>query len=111
MASSSTPPSLYSKPSEDLWAEWLDPLIKWQMFGLFLPGIKQKDIEKIKEDETGVDSRKMALWSKWSAVYPNGTWDDVVKALKRMRENALAAEIEGKLSKEKGKGIDYRYST
>ena len=68
MASSSSRPSLYSKPSEDLWAEWLEPLTKWQMFGLFLPEIKQKDIEKIEEDKTSdkteVDSRKMALWSK-----------------------------------------------
>ena len=100
MASSSTPPSLYSKPSKDLWTEWLEPLIDWQTFGLFLPEINQKDIEKIKKDTTGVDSRKMALWSKWSTVYPNGTWDDVIKALKRMKENMLAAEIEGKLSKE-----------
>ena len=109
MASSSSPPSLYTKPSEDLWAEWLEPLNKWQMFGLFLPEIKQKDIEKIEEDKTGVDSRKMALWSKWSTVYPNGTWDDVIKALKRMKQNTLAVEIEGKLSKEqvhKGKRIE-----
>ena len=79
------------------------------MFGLFLPEIKQKDIEKIEEDKTGVDSRKMALWSKWSTIYPNGTWDDVIKALKRMKQNTLAAEIEGKLSKEqvhKGKRIE-----
>ena len=110
MASSSPPPSLYTKPSEDLWAEWLDPLIKWQMFGLYLPGIKQKDIEKIEEDKTGVDNRKRALRSKWDKVHPNGTWDDVIKALKRMEENTLAVEIEEKLDKEKGKGIDYRYS-
>ena len=110
MASSSPPPSLYTKPSEDLWTEWLDSLIDWQKFGIFLPEINKKDVDKIEKDTTGVDNRKMALWSKWSAVYPNGTWDDVIDALERMRENALAAEIKGKLSKEKGKGIDYRYS-
>ena len=109
MASSSSPPSLYTKPSEDLWTEWLDSLINWKTFGIFLPEIKQKDVDKIEEDRTGVDSRKMALWSKWSTVYPNGTWDDVIKALKRMKENMLAVEIEGKLSKEqvhKGKRIE-----
>uniref|UniRef100_A0A1X7TZD2 Uncharacterized protein n=1 Tax=Amphimedon queenslandica TaxID=400682 RepID=A0A1X7TZD2_AMPQE len=57
MASSSTPPSpLDSSPREDLWAEWLEPLTKWQTFGLYLPGIKQKDIDKIEEDKTGVES-------------------------------------------------------
>ena len=109
MASSSSPPSLYTKPSEDLWTEWLEPLINWKTFGIYLPEIKQKDVEKIEEDKTGVDNRKMALWSKWSTVYPNGTWEDVIKALKRMKENMLAAEIEGKLSKEqvhKGKRIE-----
>ena len=102
MASSSTPPSpLYSSPREDLWAEWLEPLTKWQTFGLFLPGIKQKDIDKIEEDKTGVDSRKMALWTKWTTVHPTGTWNDVISALKRLKENALATDIEGRLSKEK----------
>ena len=101
MTSSSTPPSLYSSPREDLWVEWLEPLAKWQKFGLFLPGIKQKDIDKIEEDKTGVDSRKMALWTKWTTVHPTGTWNDVISALKRLEENALATNIEGRLSKEK----------
>lgn len=110
MASSSPHPSLYTKPSVDLWTKWLGPLIDWQNFAVFLPKIELSDIKKIEEDTTGVDNRKRALWSKWSAVYPNGTWNDVIKALKTIRENALAAEIERELSKEKGKGIDYRYS-
>ena len=44
----------------------------------------------------------MALWSKWSTVYSNGTWDNVIK---RMTENTLAVEIDygqvhaGKISK------------
>ena len=110
MASSSSPPSLYPKPSVDLWTKWLEPLVNWQMFAVFLPGIKETDIKKIEEDTTGVDNRKRALWSKWSAAYPNGTWEDVIEALETIRENALAAEIKRELSKEKGKGIDYRYS-
>ena len=39
----------------------------------------------------------MALWSKQSTVYPNDTWDIM---LKRMTDNTLAVEIEGKLRKE-----------
>uniref|UniRef100_I1EQB0 Death domain-containing protein n=1 Tax=Amphimedon queenslandica TaxID=400682 RepID=I1EQB0_AMPQE len=102
MASFSTPPSpLDSSPREDLWAEWLEPLTKWQTFGLYLPGIKQKDIDKIEEDKTGVESRKMGLWTKWTGVYPPGTWTDVISALKRLKENALAADIEERLRKGK----------
>ena len=95
------PHRLDSSPREDLWAEWLEPLTKWQTFGLFLPGIKQKDIDKIEEDKTGVESRKMGLWTKWTGVYPPGTWADVISALKRLRENALAVDIEERLRKGK----------
>ena len=42
----------------------------------------------------------MALWSKWNTVYPNGTWHNAIKALRKLTENTLAAEIEGKLSNE-----------
>ena len=36
----------------------------------------------------------MALRSKWSTVYPNGTWHNAIKALKRMTGNTLAVAIE-----------------
>ena len=39
----------------------------------------------------------MALWSKWNTVYPNGTWHNAIKALRKLTENTLAAEIEGKI--------------
>ena len=97
-----TPFSLLSRPEEALWAEYLESLIEWQTFAIFLPKIQQSDVEKIEAERTGVNRQKMALWSKWTSVYPSGSWDDVVAALKRMKENELAEEIEIKLKKEEG---------
>ena len=90
-----TPFSLLSRPEEALWAEYLESLNEWQKFAIFLPKIRHSDIKKIEMEETGkVDQQKMALWSKWTSVYPSGSWNDVVAALKRMKENKLAEEIE-----------------
>ena len=97
-----TPFSLLSRPEEALWAEYLGSLTEWQEFAIFLPKIQQSDVEKIEAERTGVNRQKMALWTKWTKVYPSGSWGDVVAALKRMEENKLAEEIEEKLKNEEG---------
>lgn len=101
--------SLFSRPEEALWAEYLESLTVWQKFANFLPKIQQSDVEKIEAESaeiTGVYRKKrqekMALWTKWTSVYPSGTWSDVVAALKTVKENELAEEIEKKLKKEEG---------
>ena len=97
-----TPFSLLSRPEEALWAEYLGSLTEWQEFAIFLPKIQESDVEKIEAERTGVNRQKMALWTKWTKVYPSGSWGDVVAALKRMEENKLAEEIEEKLKNEEG---------
>ena len=98
-----TPFSLLSRPEEALWAEYLESLIEWQTFAIFLPRIRHNDVEKIETEKTGkVDRQKMALWSKWTSVYPSGSWNDVVAALKKAKRITLAEEIEKKLKKEEG---------
>ena len=97
-----TPFSLLSRPEEALWTEYLESLTEWQKFAIFLPKIQESDVTKIEVERNGVDRQKMALWTKWTKVYPSGTWSDVVAALKRMKENKLAEEIEKKLKKEEG---------
>ena len=108
-----TTPSLFSRPEEALWAEYLESLTVWQKFANFLPKIQQSDVEKIEAESaeiTGVYRKKrqekMALWTKWTSVYPSGTWSDVVAALKTVKENELAEEIEKKLKKEEGIKFD-----
>lgn len=89
--------SLSSKPDFSKMEEWLKPLINWEKFGTFLPGMSQDDIEKIEEDYIGVDKRKRALCRKWFQLYTNATWQDVITALKKADYNALADDILTKL--------------
>ena len=86
-------PTLDDRPELPLLLEWLDPLVDWQSFGLHLPGITRHDIEKIEQEKTKIDHQKIALFSKWLTVNPNGTWRDVIAALKRRRENDLVKNI------------------
>ena len=107
MATPLYPLSFSSRPGEALWAEYLESLVEWQKFAIFLPGIWQSDVDKIeasiKAETTGkLDRQKMALWTKWTSVYPSGSWDDVVAALKKVEKITLAEEIEKKLKKEEG---------
>ena len=104
--------SLFSRPDEVLWVEYLESLTVWQKFAKFLPGIQASDVEKIEAESAGIAGvyrkkrqEKMALWTKWTSIYPSGTWNDVVAALrevKETKENELAEEIEKKLKKEEG---------
>ena len=101
--------SLFSRPEEVLWVEYLESLTVWQKFAKFLPGIQPSDVEKIEAESAGIAGvyrkkrqEKMALWTKWTSIYPSGTWNDVVAALKTAKENELAEEIEKKLKKEEG---------
>ena len=89
--------SLSSKPEFSTLEEWLKPLINWEKFGTFLPGISQEDIQKIEEDYVGVDKRKRVLCRKWFQLYSNATWQDVITALKKANYNTLADDIQKKL--------------
>ena len=107
MATPLYPLSLSSRPGEAQWAEYLDSLIEWQNFAINLPGIRQNHVDKIealtKAETTGkLHRQKMALWTKWTSVYPSGTWDDVVAALKKVEKITLAEEIKEKLKNEEG---------
>ena len=101
--------SLSSRPEKAPWEEYLESLTEWQEFAILLPEIQKSDVEKIEADSaeiTGVyrkkKQEKMDLWTKWTSVYPSGTWGDVVAALKKAKENELAEEIEKEFKKEEG---------
>ena len=77
--------------------EWLDSLVDWKIFGLYLPAITDDTISKIKVDEKNVSERKIELYSKWLKICPTATWSNVITALERMKENSLAKDIKQKL--------------
>ena len=89
--------SLSSKPEFDKLTLWLGPLINWQRFGTFLPGIKHEHIQSIEVDKRGVYHQKSALYDEWLRAYPNASWQDVIAALTTARENALAEKVKNNL--------------
>ena len=85
-----------SKPEFDKWTSWLKPMINWQRFATFLPGIKREHIRKIENDKSGTDKQKSALYDEWIEIYSEATWQDVITALKEADNNALAEDIRKK---------------
>ena len=87
-----------SKPSYSELTYLLSPLTKWQLFGSHLPGISKDIIETIEIDYKFNDRQKQALYSKWLDVHPAATWDDVMNALRKERENDLVFQIQQHIS-------------
>ena len=87
-----------SKPSYSELTYLLSPLTKWQLFGSHLPGISKDIIETIEIDYKFNDRQKQALYSKWLDVHPAATWDDVMNALRKERENDLLFQIQQHIS-------------
>ena len=90
------------QPSEEKLTEYLDRLVSWQKFGIFLPGINSEDIQVIERDHVGNDRQKAALLTKWLHVHPDASWSDVISALEKSHEHALASEIYQKVNTSSG---------
>lgn len=86
-------------------AELLSSLTKWQNFGMFLPDITNDIIEKIENDYKRTDRQKLALFSEWLQIYPSASWDNVIDALKKLKENSLVNAVQKHL------GISPKYVT
>ena len=86
------------RPKYDQLIELLDTLVNWQKFGTFLPGIKSEHIQVIERDKKENDQQKAALFIKWLHVHPEPTWQDVLSALEKSQEYALASKVYQKLN-------------
>ena len=74
--------------------DYLVDLTKWTKFAQHLPGIEERHIEQIKEENKGeIDDQKRALYKKWLEVYPNATWNDVIEALEKIERNDVAVKV------------------
>ena len=73
--------------------ELLADLVNWQKFALQLPGVKIADTQIVDADQKNVEGKKIAIYSKWLKLYPNATWNDVIKALEVVGENNLAKKV------------------
>jgi hypothetical protein len=86
------------KPEMHQLVEWLDDLVEWETFGLFLPNITDPTISKINRDERRVDDKKRALFSKWLQVCSTATWNHVIDALVKTKYNVLAEDVKTKVT-------------
>ena len=71
----------------------LDELVEWEKFAWNLKGITQKHIDIVKRDNTTISQQKSAILDKWIRVCPDASWKDVVTALEKAEENALAQKV------------------
>ena len=90
-------PRLSNRPTESELMELLEPLVKWQKFGIHLPKMSSAVIEKIEIDKLSIDHQKMALFSEWLRVDSYATWDKVIVALSKANEHYLASKVQENL--------------
>lgn len=98
IASHNSPKHTISTPTIPELAELLCSLTKWQNFGMFLPNMTDDIIETIENDYRGTDRQRLALFSEWLRVYPKASWEDVIDALKKLRESKLVIVVQKYLS-------------
>ena len=90
-------PTIADRPTKNLFAKCLEPLVDWEPFALCLPGgITKLDFDIIKSKGSSY-LRMEALHKRWLQVNPQASWRDVINALKQCKENELARTIEDKV--------------
>ena len=86
------------KPTVKGLVENLKDLVRgWKTFAILLPKIEQPDIDTIESDrrDDTVD-QKQRLYDKWLRVYPEASWEDVIVALEKAKENKIAKSLREK---------------
>ena len=71
----------------------LKDLVKWEKFGLQLPGINDTDIAIIRENSNDVERQKIDLYYKWLQKCVHPSWEHVVNALELIDENRIAQSV------------------
>ena len=91
-----------SKPTVEELVEHLRKLVHWEQVAIHLPGIYRSNIEKIKKDssKTGneTDDQKQILFDRWLRIHPDASWENVIMALRKAEENALAESLRRKFN-------------
>ena len=91
-------PRLSNRPTESELMDLLEPLVKWQKFGVHLPKMSSAMIEKIENDNRSTDLRKLALFSEWLKVDSSASWSKVINALSKANEHTLASKVQENLT-------------
>ena len=92
-------PSVTSRPTESELDVELAELVNWQRFAIHLPDLTAEDIEQIKLDNnSSVAKQKLGLYRKWLQKSTKASWEYVITALDKAKENVLADEIKKKFN-------------
>ena len=87
-------PSLSDPPTVADLFEILEPLVRLQQFAIFLPGITDSTIKRIeKERPQDIEMQKFDIFSEWLRIDPVPSWEKVIVALLKAKENTLASKI------------------
>ena len=75
----------------------LATVINWFLLGINL-GLPKHELSKIQQSyaSQGIDQQRLEMLYLWLQRTPNATWEDVVRALQQMGENAMAENIREK---------------
>ena len=91
-------PLVISRPTESELDLELAELVNWQKFvATHLPDLTAADIEQIKLDNnSSVAQQKLGLYRKWLQTSTKASWEYVVTALEKAKENVLADVVKTK---------------
>ena len=90
-------PSVASRPTESELDLELAELVNWQRFATHLPDLTAGDIEQIKLDNnSNVAQQKLGLYRKWLQTSTKASWEYVITALEKAKENVLADVVKTK---------------
>ena len=91
-------PSVASRPTESELDLELAELVNWQRFATHLPDLTAADIEQIKLDNnSNVAQQKLGLYRKWLQTCTKASWEYVITALEKAKENVLADVVKTKV--------------
>ena len=91
-------PSVASRPNESELDIELAELVNWQRFATHLPNLTRGDIEQIEQDNRDVQQQKLELFGTWLRRCPNASWNNIVLALEKSKQNTLADNIKMKFN-------------
>ena len=91
-------PLVIGRPTESELDLELAELVNWQRFATHLPDLTRGDIGQIEQDNRDVQRQKLELYGTWLQRRPNPSWNDIVIALEKSKEIALANVIKMKFN-------------
>ena len=86
------------KPEMPELLDWLQELVDWQTFALFLPKMEKHFVAIIEKNKVGdIPGQKIAMYDRWLRVYPEANWGHVIDALEKAKEVDLVKKVKKNL--------------